>query len=104
MLFRFSNRSREVGPARVARQNVNMVRAFPNGGERRSAFVTDPTTGALVLRPDLELKFERSMKRVVRRMKRDLYLHLAFLYFIKFRLKLEGVVLHLRRDLARLFH
>lgn len=81
-----------VGATRPTVHHIERTRTV-NGVERRSSFVKDPATGALVLRPDLEVKFARAMRRYVRRLKLRLYLNLALLYLAKFRLQCTGAVL-----------
>jgi hypothetical protein len=87
----------------VAAKEVGAI-GSGDGPERRSAFVTDPTTGALVLRPDLEPKFERTLAAELRRLKLRIYLDLAFLYLAKFRFETLGLLHKTVRYCQRLLH
>ena len=62
----------------------------------RSAFVLDPATGALVLRPDLGLKFEKALRHQARLIALRLYLPLLPLYLIKLYLNAVEACLRIR--------
>lgn len=64
-------------------------------GQRRSRFTFDPTTGALVVSPDLDLKIRKALSREVRRIKVSLFLR-------QFRLKIEYLTLKARCTLLRM--
>lgn len=54
-----------------ATQNIDLLGSF-GGAQRNSAFVVDPATGALVVRPDLRPKVTKAIMAEVRRIKRRL--------------------------------
>jgi len=71
-----------------------------NRRKDRSLFVLNPTTGALVVRPDLEHKVEKAIMREVQRIKLRLYFQLVRLYFLKLTLKTRGSLLRVRYYLS----
>ena len=88
--------NKEVGAADVAAHDVVDVLGG-NSSKVRSAFVADPATGALVLRPDLGLKFEKALRREARVIAIRLYLKLLPLYLFNLRLKFRKARLNLAR-------
>lgn len=75
-----------IKPAGVAREEI-VLRIRRKGRDGGSIFVADPTTGALVVRPDLVDELDRAFAREMRRVKFRLDLQLALLYLAKFRLQ-----------------
>jgi hypothetical protein len=72
----------------------------PQGGSR---FMVDPTTGALIVSPELDLKIRKAILREVRRMKLRLYYSLACLYLHKFALESQSALLRVERYLGSYF-
>ena|ERR1700682_84105 len=75
----------------------------PDGIKRSSLFALDPTTGALVVRPEYRAKVEKALMREVRNIKFRLYRHFALLYAKKFLLQCRGAVGKLFRNLTGYF-
>jgi len=65
-------------------------------GKRRSAFVKDPTTGALIVNPDFDLKIRKSLAREVSRLKFGLYVRFAGLYLSRLALQARLAMTRLR--------
>jgi hypothetical protein len=72
--------------------------------QARSRFMIDPTTGALVVRPDAYREIDKAMFRLIRRMKRDLYFFRARLYVEKFFLQGRRISLKAKNLLLGLTH
>ena len=68
------------------RAGHNVVPAPSDCLKPGSAFVLDPATGALVLRPDLDLIFRKALRRQARMIALRLYLQLFPLYLRKLQL------------------
>jgi hypothetical protein len=66
--------------AGVAPKKIFGSCASPNGGQRGSLFVFNPTSGTLEVRADLRLKVEQALRAEARRFQLRLYLRLAGLY------------------------
>ena len=81
--------------ASVTPENVVIVGAG-DGRKRRSNFVVDPASGALVLTARAGLKFEKALRRQARLMAFRLYLKMARLYFLELRFKARLTVLRIR--------
>lgn len=81
--------------ASVTPENVVIVGAG-DGRKRRSNFVVDPASGALVLTARAGLKFEKALRRQARLMAFRLYLKVARLYFLELRFKARLTILRIR--------
>jgi hypothetical protein len=87
------DRNGQVQAAFVASKKVFGVCSARNSGQGRSLFEVDPTTGALVVRPEHRLKVEKALRREAKR----IYLRLLFR-----RLRLQIDYFALQRRLALL--
>jgi hypothetical protein len=64
--------------------------------ERRGVAAFDPTSGALIVSPDLDLKIRRSLEREVRRLKFGLFLQCDLCRFEVFFAKVRCALLRVR--------
>jgi hypothetical protein len=79
----------------AAPEMILSASAPADGPNRRSLFVNDPTTGALVVRPEYRAKVEKALMREARRIKFAIYRKFAHLYFEKLLLQWRGASLKL---------
>jgi hypothetical protein len=73
--------NREIRTASVASKNILPISAR-NGRQRKSNFITNPATGALIVSPDLDLKIRNSLMAEAKRIQRGLF-------FRRLRLQIE---------------
>jgi hypothetical protein len=76
-----------------------VLRIRGNGLHKNFRFVPDPATGALKIPVDLRAEISGALMAEVRRFQLRLYLQLAKLYFLKFRLQLQSALENVVRDL-----
>lgn len=101
--FENSHRDQVLSPAGTADHGVVGVIDRRDGAKTRSSFVTDPATGTLVLRPDLGLKLEKTLRREARHLAFRLYLQLLPLYFLQLQLKCRYSMLRVGRSVFGFF-
>jgi hypothetical protein len=87
--------------ASATSEKIFVASAAANRDQSGSRFVFDPTTGALIVSPDLDLKICNAFTREVCRMKLRLYRGLAGLYLSKFALQSKDAVLCIARKFER---
>ena len=93
-----SKRYRDLIATHLAFENIFGIGA-KDGHKGRSGFITNPTTGALVVSPVLRMKVRKALKAKLRRMKFRLYFRLAVPYFSKIKLKCGNVAINIIRNL-----
>ena len=87
------NPDREIIPTFAASKEILVPRAAPDRGQGSLRFTFDPTTGALIVSPDLDLKIRKSLTRAARQ--------IAFRLFLR-RCRFEVEYLALKMRYARL--
>jgi hypothetical protein len=101
MIISLLGRNCEFIMASATSEKIFVASAAANRDQSGSRFVFDPTTGALIVSPDLYLKICNAFTREVCRMKLRLYRDLAGLYLSKFTLQSKGAVLCIARKFER---
>jgi len=101
MIVSLLGRNCEFIMASVTSEKIFVASAAANRDKSGSRFVFDPTTGALIVSPDLDLKICNAFAREVCRMKLRLYRDLAGFYLSKFALQSKGAVLCIARKFER---
>ena len=101
MIISLLGRNCEFIMASATSEKIFVASAAANRDQSGSRFVFDPTTGALIVSPDLDLKICNAFTGEVCRMKLRLYRDLAGLYLSKFALQSKGAVLCIARKFER---
>jgi hypothetical protein len=98
-----SNRDGEGRIAVVAPEKVFGVGPASDRPQRRSLFQHDPATGALVVRPDLDLKIRKALMAEAKRIQHGLLLRYLRLQIAKFALQSRAALLILLSKLGGVF-
>lgn len=83
----------------AALKKILGVGAPADGTQRRSLFVEDPATGALVVRPEYDLKIQKALRAEAKRIQQRLYLRYLRLQLTKFLLQRRLLFLIARNKL-----
>jgi hypothetical protein len=70
-----SNWDRKLRSAFVASKEIFLPRSSAHRAQSRTRFAFDPTTGALIVDPDLDLKIRKALLGEARSITRRLYLN-----------------------------